>query len=495
MSHSQSAIRNSSASLRTNSQSWQERLAAADPTLRVHLLAIGGSGLSAIANVLLESGIQVSGSDRQDSPALSQLEKAGAKVFRSQLASNLSEMPAEQLPDVVLMSSAIDVSNPERQAAEALGIPVVKRSQFLPALLDKRTVIAVSGTHGKSTTTAMTITALRQGGIDCGYIVGATLPMYGNAAAGSSPWFVIEADEYDRMFHGLHPTVAIVTNVEWDHPDCYPTPESFRQSFVEFIAGARPNATIVACADDGGAESLAEGAKKLGYTWLRYGINENAEVRASQLQSVEDKGYRAQLWIQGSQTQLEMLVPGVHNVRNALAAIAAATVAGVDAQIATAAVGSYNGASRRFEIRGVAAGVTVIDDYAHNPAKVQATLAAARSRYPGRRIWAIFQPHTFSRTRTLLHEMAASFADADQVIVSDIYAAREQNDGSVSAADIVAASSHPAIAHIGKLTDITEMLASQVEANDVVITLSAGDGNKVGEWLLEALQSRTLKNS
>ena len=483
MSNSQSAVH--------NPQRWQERLAAADPTLRVHLLAIGGSGLSAIAKVLLQSGIRVSGSDRQDSPALYELERAGALVFRSQLASNLNEMPAEQRPDVVLMSSAIDASNPERLAAEALGIAVVKRSEFLPALLGKRAVIAVSGTHGKSTTTAMIITALRKGGIDCGYIVGATLPVFGNAAAGSSPWFVIEADEYDRMFHGLQPTIAVVTNVEWDHPDCYPTPESFHQAFVEFIDGVKVGATVITCADDAGAESIAAYAARKGLRQIRYGINDGAQLQATALESAPGKGYQAAVNFQDRVVgTLQMTVPGLHNLRNALAAYGAAITAGVDGTTASTALSGYSGSGRRFEVRGEAAGVIVIDDYAHHPTEVKATLSAARSRYPGQRIWAIFQPHTFSRTRTLLHEMAASFGDADRVIVTDIYAAREQDDGSVSAADLVAASQHPAIAHIGKLTEITEILSTNVQPGDVVVTLSAGDGNKVGEWLLAKLQNR-----
>lgn len=473
------------------SQNWQERLAAADPTLRVHLLAIGGSGLSPIAKVLLASGMCVSGSDRQDSPILHELEKMGARVFRSQVADNLRDMPVDQQPDVVLMSSAISVDNPERQAAEALGIPVVKRSQFLPAMLEKRNVIGVAGTHGKSTTTAMVITALRQGGIDCGYIVGATLPGYGNAAAGSSPWFVIEADEYDRMFHGLHPTIAVITNVEWDHPDCYPTPESFHQAFVEFVEGVKTGATIITCADDAGAEAIGKHAVTCGFQHLRYGLSEDADMQAYDLYAVSGKGYNAKFKAQTvAEGQLEMTVPGLHNVRNALAALSAAIIAGVDSSTASAALSGFQGTGRRFEIRGEAAGVLVIDDYAHHPTEVKAILSATRSRYPERRIWAIFQPHTYSRTRALLHEMAQSFGDADKVIVTDIYAAREQDDGSVSAADLVAASHHPAIAHIGLLADIAEKLSRNVQYGDVVITLSAGDGNKVGEWLLEKLQNQ-----
>ena len=224
-------------------RSWQTRLASGDPELHVHLIGIGGAGLSAIATVLLQMGLTVSGSDRQAGPGTDRLAALGATLFFEQVAANLTAIsvangavgPDIVGPDVVLISSAIGSDNPERMAAESMGLPVVKRSEFLPALLAGRELLAVAGTHGKSTTTSMIVKILRDSGIDAGYIIGAHLPGYGNAAAGTSPYFVIEADEYDHMFLGLNPKVAVITNVEWDHPDCYPTPGSFRRAFMQFV--------------------------------------------------------------------------------------------------------------------------------------------------------------------------------------------------------------------------------------------------------------------
>ncbi|MBK8800321.1 MAG: hypothetical protein IPM07_30290 [Anaerolineales bacterium] len=237
-------------------ESWEARLANQDATLRVHLIGMGGAGLSAIAAVLLELGVQVSGSDRQPSAVTERLATRGAQVMLGQRAENLTELAPTQRPDVVLISSAVDVHNAERRAAEALGLPVVKRDVFLPALLAHRRLIAVAGTHGKTTTTAMIVQTLRTGGIDCGYIIGSDVPNFGSGAAGSAPEFVLEADEYDRMFLGLKPEIAVLTNVEWDHPDCYPTPASFRRAFMQFTETVERDGLIVACTDDEGASGV-----------------------------------------------------------------------------------------------------------------------------------------------------------------------------------------------------------------------------------------------
>jgi UDP-N-acetylmuramate--alanine ligase len=467
---------------------WQERLLARDHALRIHLLGIGGAGLSAIATVLLDMGVQVSGSDRRASAATARLAAAGATVYPQQSATNLTALPAAQRPAVVLISSAVDPSNPERQAAESLGIPVVKRSEFLPALLAHRRVLAVAGAHGKSTTTAMLIQILGEAGLAPGYIVGADLPGFGNASAGQSDYFVIEADEYDRMFLGLAPAVAIITNVEWDHPDYYPTAASFRRAFHQFVDTVNRRGLIISCRDDEGAEQLRAYAASRGPDWITYGFDPEANLRATEVELVEEGGAAAEVicWEMPC-GRLELLVPGLHNVRNALAAVAAAGWCDVPVAQALASLGHFQGAARRFERKGEAGGVLVVDDYAHNPTKVKAALSAARQRYPRRRIWAVVQPHTFSRTRTLLHAMAASFADADQVIVTDIYAAREFDNGTVSAADLVAASPHPAIRYIGALDDAADYLIENVAPGDVVITLGAGDGYRIGELLLDHL--------
>ena len=475
-------------SVGSGAPSWQQRLSQADPSLRVHLLGIGGAGLGPIAWVLHELGVQVSGSDRQANEQTARLQKAGIPLFLEQRAENLTQMPPEQRPHLLLMSSAVGPDNPERQAAEDLGIPVVKRSQFLPALLAQRRLIAVAGSHGKSTTSAMIAQALQDAGVDAGYILGSSLEGYGNARAGSAPWFVLEADEYDHMFLGLRPTVAVITNVEWDHPDCYPTPASFRRAFAQFTDNVHREGVVISCGDDPGAEQL----RLFGPSrrqWITYGLTEEVDIQAQEPVAGTNGGYRAQVcWWQAPIGELRLQVPGLHNLRNALAALAVARFCGVDAPQALASLGRFPGIARRFQLKGEAGGVTVIDDYAHHPTEIRATLAAARHRFPDRRIWAVFQPHTFSRTRQLLQEMAASLEEADQVIVTDIYPAREQDDGSVHAGQIVAASPHPAIRHIPSLEEAARHLARAVETGDVVITLGAGDGYRVGEWLLEALR-------
>lgn len=472
---------------------WIERLGLRDPSLRVHLIGIGGTGLSAIARVLLEMGLQVSGSDMHTGPVTAHLAEYGARIYAGQVAGNLRDLPPSERPDVILVSSAVHDDNPELAAARELGLPVAKRVAFLPALLRERHVIAVAGTHGKSTTTAMVIHILRDAGLDPGFIVGATLPGLGNAAAGGGPYFVIEADEYDYMFLGLEPTVAVITNVEWDHPDCYPTPASFRKAFMQFVDRVDRNGLVISCADDPGAETLRSFTYTRGPRWITYGLSASADLRAIPREATgRDRSVNAadMLWWHAPAGELSLRVPGVHNLRNALAALAVSSWCDIPLEQALASLCRYTGVARRFEAKGSAAGVQVFDDYAHHPTEIMATLAAARERFPGQRIWAIFQPHTFSRTERMLYRMGDSFDHADQVIVTDIFAARETNGGSVSSAELVAASSHPAIRHVSGLAECAEYLAGHVQPGDVVITLGAGDGYKIGEMLLAKLQER-----
>lgn len=472
------------------SQSWQARLRDQDTTLRIHLLGIGGAGLNAIAQVLHEQGFVVSGSDRQAGPTTQRLADRGLRIFTAQTAANLTELTKTERPDVVLISSAVAADNPERQAAEALGIPVVKRDDFLPVLLADRQLIAVAGAAGKSTTTAMIVTVLRDAGLDVGYIVGAELPGYGNAAAGQHSLFVVEADEYDHMFLSLRPTVAVVTNVVWDHPDCYPTPESFWQAFKQFVDSVPWNGLVITCADDLGAERLYEARVTApGPCWITYGLEDYADVQAYHLRN-EGEIQRAELlWWHAPKGELVLQAPGAHNMRNALAALAVASYCDIPMRAAVASLAAFQGTGRRFEVKGEIGGVVVIDDYAHHPIKVRATLAAARSRYPTRRIWAILQPHTFSRTRHLLADLADAFVDADRVLVTDIYAAREVDDGSIHAHDIVAASVHPHMSYVGGLADTAERYLTQAQPGDVVVVMGAGDSTKLTELVLDGLHA------
>jgi len=477
-------------------QNWQERLSNRDESLHIHLIGIGGAGLSAIATVLLEMGVRVSGSDRQANTHTDRLAAAGATIYTEQVAANLTASAPVQRPDVVLISSAIAADNAERQAADALGLPVVKRNAFFPALLAARRVIAVAGSHGKSTTTSMIVKLLREGGLDVGYIIGTELPGYGNASAGSHPLFVIEADEYDHMFLGLRPALAVITNVEWDHPDCFPTPQDFQAAFEQFVQRIEADGLVISCADDDGAETVRATTQARAETprWIGYGLNETAQMWAHTPQPVADDGSTTSVYWQGTPLgELRLSVLGLHNVRNALAALCVGHQLKIPMAQMARSLYAFRGTARRLEWKGEANGITVFDDYAHHPTEVQATLAALRQRYPQRRIWVVFQPHTFSRTRQMVQPMSRSFADADHVLVTDIFAARERDDGRVSAADIVAQSPHPAITHVPTLDAATAHLLAYVRPGDVVITLGAGDGYKVGEALLTQLQNSGVK--
>ena len=498
-------------------ESWQQRLKetvraswlgrdADDAALRVHLIGIGGAGLSAIAQVLLEQGVRVSGSDRQASERTHRLAASGATIFEGQeTAATLTQLPAQGRPDVVLISSAVNETNQERQTAQRLGIPVVRRESFLAPFLAGRDVIAVSGTHGKSTTTAMIVQTLHAGGCDAGYIIGADLNStaakcaadtvgggrtgYGNAHAGTARTFVIEADEYDFMFHGLTPTVAVVTNVEWDHPDCYPTPASFADAFRQFVAQVRTEGCVISCGDDPGAEALRKDrATVSGPAWLTYGLHDGCDVQAIGAAVGESGGFAATVQ-NGAESigRLQLQVPGIHNLRNALAALTVARRCGVPTVQVLASLHQYTGIGRRFELKGTRRGVTVIDDYAHHPTEVRATLAAARDRFGERRIWAVFQPHTFSRTRAMLDKIARSFGNADAVLVTDIYAARESGDMAAAAAEVADASPHSSIRHSGDVEETSALLHAEVKAGDVVLTLGAGTSHRIGELLLERL--------
>lgn len=454
--------------------------------VRIHLVGIGGSGLSAIARVLLQQGYAVSGSDRQPGPVLLALQAEGAQVFVGHAAANVEGA------DLVLISSAIPDENVEVVAAAALGLPVVKRGPFLGALLRNAELVAVAGTHGKTTTTAMIASMLTGLGYAPGYIVGSHLRGLGtNAAAGAGTVFVIEADEYDHMFLGLHPQVALVTNVEWDHPDCYPTPDSFAAAFARFVEQIRPAGWMVTCLDDPGACRLAEVHRAQGGIVLTYGLSDAADVTARAVQVGRHGGCVAEVWQAGRLLgELQLRVPGLHNLRNALGALGAVSRLGLDPARALPILADFEGVGRRFEFKGEAGGVQVYDDYAHHPTEIRATLAAARMRWPARSIWAAFQPHTYSRTQALWHDFTQAFGDAQHVLVAPVYAARDAAIPGVTGEALAAALRHADARYVGDAAELVSYLANHVQPGDVLITLGAGDGYLIGESLLEALRRR-----
>jgi len=452
--------------------------------VHIHLVGIGGAGLSAIAKVLLEQGYRVSGSDLAPGRITKPLAALGATIYAGHAAAQVAGA------DLVLVSSAVPTDNPEPVEARRRGIPVVKRAEFLGWLTAQHTTIAVAGTHGKTTTTAMIAWLLSRAGRDPSYIIGGVLPeLGGNAHAGRGPHFVIEADEYDRTFLGLRPHIAVITTVEWDHVDCYPTPEDFRMAFREFAALVPGDGLLVVCADDAGAGELGELRGALGEPVVSYGLGEAAEWQAREVSASASGGSDFSVWRRGRRLGIVSLrIPGQHNVRNALAALAVADHLGVAFEVAAEGLRDFGGAERRFEHKGERHGIIVVDDYAHHPTEIRATLAAARQRYPGRSIWAVFQPHTYSRTKALLEGFATSFADADHVIITDIYAARERDTLGMSGAHIVERMAHPDARYIGGLQETADFLLQRLRPGDVLITLGAGDGYRIGEWVLAGLE-------
>jgi UDP-N-acetylmuramate--alanine ligase len=459
----------------------------------VHLIGIGGSGLSAIALVLLERGLMVSGSDRQASPATQRLQEAGARVDIGHRAANV--MGA----DLVLRSSAVRDDNVEVQAAQAAGIAVFKRMDFLASLMADQRGIAVAGTHGKTTTTAMIAWMLTALGYSPSYIIGGvSINLKNNAHAGKGQYFVIEADEYDRMFLGIHPWLAVVTNIEHDHPDCFPTPEDFYRAFRSFGEQVQEGGALVACGEDPGAARLLTDMRAVGRRALSYGIQQGTggagdyDYQARKLAANDRGGFTFEAWRGANRLAqpIPLQVPGLHNVLNALAALSVADLLGVSLDEAAEALAGYRGVGRRFEVRDEVGGVTIIDDYAHHPTEIRATLAAARARYPGRRIWAVWQPHTYSRIRALFDEFANAFTDSDGVLVTEIYAAREAApaDGfsgrqiaeAISAACLTAnGSKSQGVYFTPGLEDARNVLLDHTRPGDVVIILSAGDADQL----------------
>lgn len=456
--------------------------------------------MSAIAHVLLDLGQTVSGSDLAWSDTTQQLADRGATIFVGHHG------PQVAGADLVVVTSAARPDNPEWQAAQAAGIPVWKRPEMLRQLLALKSAITIAGAHGKTTTTAMTAFVLERAGYAPAYIIGGvSLDLGGSARWGSGEYFVLEADEYDRTFLRFTPTVAVITNVEWDHVDCYPTAADFYAAFQQFARQVTPDGLVALCLDDPGARRLfqeLEPARKMASsgadilsasrpeacaTVVSYSLDRaEADWQATALSTAGAETHYT-LHRQGEELgRFTLRVPGEHNVRNALGAIIVADRVGIEAKEAAALLAEFQGTGRRFELKGEVHGVTVIDDYAHHPREIAATLSAARDRYPGRRQVVVFQPHTFSRTKTFLEEFAAALSAAEAVFVTDIYASRETDALGLHARDLVARITAPA-RYSGSVEETTEELQRFVQPGDVVLVLGAGTSVRIGEGLVEGL--------
>jgi len=454
------------------------------PLDRVHFVGIGGIGLSAIARILLQRRYSVSGSDLQLSRITQELAKLGASVHEGHAEENLGHA------SLVVVSSAVPTDNPEVAEARKRHIPVVKRGQMLAWLMKDRYGIAVAGTHGKTTTSAMIALVLENANLDPTIIVGGIVPELGtNAKQGKGRHLVLEADEYDRTFLDLSPQAAVVTTIEMDHPDCFADLDDMSEAFHGFLSRLPAGGFLMANGDDPLVREVVDRLEEVKVD--TYGLGEDVDWKAVGLQRNALGGNDFHATADGEEKgSFQLSIPGVHNVYNALAAIGMADYLRLDAACTRDTLRDFQGVERRFQLKGEVDGVTVVDDYAHHPSEIRATLAGARQRYDGRRIWVVFQPHTYSRTKALLAEFANAFGDADGVVVTAIYAAREQKDLSIGAKDLVKMMTHPQAIHIADLSEAGAWVTKKLERGDVLITMGAGDVWRVGEEVLAGLHHR-----
>jgi len=456
----------------------------ADDVGPVHFIAIGGAGMSGIAQLYAERGIEVSGSDQADSPALRRLASAGIRTYVGHRASQIGNART------VVVSSAVRESNPELAAAREKGLLVWHRSAALAALMLGRTAVSVSGTHGKTTTSAMTATMLAAAGADPSYVVGAPLQASGSSAhLGAGSTFVVEADESDGSFRQYPTSVAVVTNIEADHLDNWLTPEAYAAGFLQFCT-SRTVRAVVLDADDPGCRRLAAALHDGPRTVLTVGEREGADIRLSNV--AEDGGTaRATLTWPGGTAELVLAVPGRHNLHNAAAAFAVGYHLGLDPRLLLDGAERFAGTERRFQLVADVAGVRIVDDYAHHPTEIAATLTAARAAAGTGRVVACFQPHLYSRTRDFAIEFGRALAAADIVVLTDIYAAREEPmDGVTSELVVTAARDAGAdVRYVPALSDVPAALADLALDGDLVLTLGAGDITTVGPALAGLLEA------
>ena len=450
----------------------------------VHFMGIAGAGMSALALLARRRGVPVSGCDNDTSGA-TDLQALGVPVWRGHDPAHVDQARA------VVVTAAVPARHPELERARARGLPVVRRADALGEVVAGATVVAVAGTHGKTTTTAMVTQALAAAGRDPTGLVGGRMATWGgNARVGGTTLYVVEADEFDKAFLALAPTVAVITNVEADHLECYDgSVVELERAFVQFARGAE---RAIVGADDPGATRVA--ATLAAPVW-RVGTTADADVRIGDV-ALAPEGSRARIALPGGHAvTLSLRVPGMHNVRNAAVALAVVRTLDADLEGATAALAEFGGAARRFEHVGEVGGVTVIDDYAHHPSEVRATLAAARQAFPGRRLVAVFQPHLYSRTALHGAALGRELAAADVAVVAPIYGAREQPLPGVTA-DLVAAGAREVGARLEIVEEragLTDRVARLVAPGDVVVTLGAGDVTRVGPELLSRLGPKTAR--
>jgi UDP-N-acetylmuramate--alanine ligase len=450
----------------------------------VHFVGVGGIGMSGIAEVLCDLGFSVSGSDLKKSNSTDRLEKMGARIFEGHDESNVGQA------QVVVYSSAVKDDNPELVLARQKGIPVIPRAEMLAELMTlKPYAVAIAGTHGKTSTTSMVASILTHAGVDPTAVVGGVVESLGsNAKLGKSEWFVTEADESDRSFLMLYPTIAVVTNIDKEHMESYKGMDDVVQCFTDFVNKIPFYGAAVICLDDPNVQLIIPNIKRRRVT---YGLTAQADVSGHDIRYTEDFGSSFTVWrgndILGT---IELPIPGKHNVYNALAATAVALELEIPFQAIAEAFAKFRNANRRFQFKGEVRGITVVDDYGHHPTEILATLQAAKNSGGGRRTVVVFQPHRYSRTQELMDEFALAFNNADVLYVLDIYAASETPIEGITAevlTENIRRYGHKNVSYIGALETAADIVCSELREGDLVITLGAGSVTRLSEEILEKL--------
>jgi len=445
----------------------------------IHFVGIGGIGMSGLAEILTHYDFVISGCDIRRSETTDRLARLGIPVAIGHHPSHLGSV------DLLVISSAIRLDNPEVRRAREIHVPVIRRAEMLGEITRLKRGIAVAGTHGKTTTSAMTALVLSEAGLDPTLIIGGVLRnIQSSARLGRGEYLVVEADEYDRSFLTLHPTCAVITNIEADHLDYYRDLDDIREAFAQFAMKVPFYGAVIGCIDDHSVAALLDSLPKRA---VRYGLGERAKLRATNLSfSAAGTAFDVELYRQ-KLGRVSLKVPGEHNARNALAAIAVALELDIPFPTAAEALEKFRGVERRFQILGHYKGAMVVDDYAHHPTEITATLEAARRSYPERRLVALFQPHLFSRTRDFYDGFAEALRRADQAYLTPIYPAREEPIPGVTADLIVDAAARRGATNVTLLDrsadELVEFLQSVLQPNDLLLTMGAGDIHRVGEAL------------
>lgn len=450
----------------------------------IHFVGIGGIGMSGIAEVLLNLGYTISGSDRSLSDVTDHLATLGATIYEGHSPENVRDA------DVLVYSSAVTTDNPEVQEAIKRKIPVIKRAEMLAELMRLKFGIAIAGTHGKTTTTSMVGAVLTEGRLDPTLIIGGKVrSLKTNAKLGDSDYLVAEADEFDKSFLKLIPTLAVITNIEADHLDCYDGMEDLHNSFVEFANKVPFYGRVIVCLDNHGVQEILPQLKR---SITTYGFNKQANIRAENIRFKEG-GSRFEVWVDGEILgKVKLNLPGEHNILNALAAVAVGLELEIPFEKIRRGLEKFSGVNRRFEIRGEFNGIMVVDDYAHHPTEIEATFKAAREGWPERRLVAVFQPHLYTRTRDFYTEFARAFFLVDLAIITEIYPAREEPIEGVDGNLIVKTArdmGHRQVFYVPDKTQLPDYLTEKLQPGDMLLTVGAGDVWKICDRICEKLEN------